>query len=223
MKYYVLDTDVDTFETGPVYQQLKWTNPKKLRPDPVTIANECMNGQRIPNSVVNFDYFELNEGAKLTDILSSPLMNGIVISEKLRKVIEDSNVLGVKYYGLIISTQEKYLSEYSYMHITEIYRDYINYENSIFYVGDLLGNYRRDITIRPKSFQELEDYSKKLIFPEETIFANKIMLSTSFPEKLDFFVLGAYDYSLFISENLKNKIEEEKISGILIKETNIIG
>ena len=93
MQYYTLTYDVDSKETGHAYPQAVFKNPKKLNPNPVLLANMALDGAPLPDNILPFDYFELNKGAKLTDLMSSDFGgNGFLMSKKLKKIIEESNI-----------------------------------------------------------------------------------------------------------------------------------
>jgi hypothetical protein len=218
MQYYTLTYDVDSEETGHAYPQAVFKNPKKLEPNPVLLANMALDGAELPSSILPFDYLELNKGAKLTDLMSSSLRgNGFLISKKLRKIIEESNIKDYQFYDVKLFDKEKEIKGYYYFHSTSFLRDYINYKKSKFYIGDIIRTYIRDLNFTPNSFDDLQKHQKSLPYGEEGVCVKQFYLNPNFPYDLELFRLWAYNYSFFINSKLKETLETKNITGLNIQ------
>jgi len=218
MEYFTLNFIADNKETGFVFPQTIFNNPKKFNPNPVLLANQAIDGVYPPDNILPFDYLELNKDAKLTDLMSSSLRgNGFLISQKLKTILEEANIKDYKFYDVKLFDEEKEIKGYCYFHSASCLRNYINYEKSKFYIGDILRNYIRDLGFIPTKFDDLEKHQKDLPYAQEVVCVKQFYLSNSFPFNLDLFLIRAYNYDFFISKRLKEKIEENKITGVLIK------
>ena len=125
MQYYTLTYDVDSKETGHAYPQAVFKNPKKLEPNPVLQANMALDGASLPDTILPFDYLELNRGAKLTDLMSSSLSgNGFLMSEKLKHIIEESTITDYQFYEVKLFDKTKEIKGYYYFHSTSCLRDF---------------------------------------------------------------------------------------------------
>lgn len=218
MQYYTLKYAVDTKETGPVYPQAIFKNPKKLEPNPVLLANSALDGASLPANILPFDYLELNKGAKLTDLMSSSLSgNGFLMSEKLKNIIEESNIKDYQFFDVKLFDKDKEIKGYYYFHSTSCLREFIDYPKSKFYIGDIIKTYIRDLDFVPTSFDDLEKLQKRLPYAKELVCVKQFYLKNNFPFNLDLFSFRTYNFSFFINSNLKEKLEENQISGLNIK------
>lgn len=220
MEYFTLTHAVDNVETGRAFPQAVFKNPKRLEPNPILTANQAINGTYPPEDILPFDYLELDRGAKLTDLMSSSFGgNGFLVSEKLRNILEQSFIKDIKFYDVILFGQTGEIKGYYYLHSASCLREYIDYEKSTFYIGDILRNYIRELNFKPSNFSDLEKYQKKLPFAEELVCVKQYWLKGNFSFDLDLFQLSAYNYDFFISTKLKNLIAKNNITGIFIKPT----
>lgn len=217
MQYYTLTHAVDTDETGPAFPQADFSNPKKLSPQPVLTANKARNGSYPPDDTPPFDYLELNKSAKLTDLMSSPFENGFLISEKLKQLFIESNIVDYKLYDVILLNHKKQeIKGYYYFHSASYLRDFIDYPKSTFFVGDIIQNYLRDCTAMFSNYEELDSFDKSLPFGEELVWVKQFYLKSSFPFQTDLFRLCVCNIDFFITEQLKQKLEQNNITGIEI-------
>lgn len=220
MQYYTLSYDIDSEETGPVYPQAVFKNPKKLEPNPVLIANMTLDGSALPENILPFDYLELNKGAKLTDLMSSSFLgNGFLMSEKLKKIIEESNIKDYKFYEVKLFDKKEEIKGYYYFHSTSCLREFIDYPKSKFYIGDIIRTYIRDLDFVPNSFNDLEQHNKTLPYGDEKICVKQFYLNNNFPFNLDLFRINYLNYDFLINSKLKDKLEGNNITGLNIQPT----
>jgi hypothetical protein len=217
MEYFIIEHAVDTEETGSTDMQVIWKNPHKLKKNPLLIINSLASNEYPPDEFFPFDYLELNKGAKLSDLMSSPFYNGFIVSDKLKSIFENSNIKSYKFYDIKLLHKRKEVKGYYYFHSASCLKDKIDFAKTKFYIGNLLGNRIRDLNIELNSAEEVVELQKTLKFGEEVIWPKYFYLSNSFPFSLDLFRLCVHNYSIFISKKLKQIIEENNITGVDIK------
>ena len=218
MQYYTITHAVDTKETGRAFPQAIFKNPKKLEPNPFLTANKATDGSYPPDNNFPYDYLELNKGAKLTDLMSGPFMNGFLISEKLKLIFEESTIKDYKIYDVILFNKKEEVKGYYYFHSASCLRNYIDYEKSKFFVGLLSDVPKYDLPI-VNSYNDLVELKKGIDFGD-LIVAKELYLNHQFPYQLDFFRLYAFNYDFFISQKLKTKIVSNNITGVNITTAN---
>ncbi len=218
MEYFHFTYAVDTPETGSVFEQAIFKNPKKLEPNPVLLANKANQGKFPPDDLLPFDYFVLERGAKLTDLMSSSLdSNGFFMNGKLRTIFEKFNLGAHKFYDVKLYNKDKEIKDYYYFHSASNMREYIDYPKSLFSACRLT----RHVYDLPKynSWEELNVINKTL--PDGLdVRAKQLYLKSNFPFSLDFFKLYAFNYDFFISSDFKEIIEAEGMTGVKITPVN---
>lgn len=222
MEYFIIRPAVDTKETGPEYPQLDTFNHiDNTKERPILVANKTPVGE-LPPDDLNFDYFEIKKKkVKLTDIMSSSFIKGFVVSTKFKKILETCNVDKHKFYPIKIKRNNEWITDYYYLHIASNLRNYIDYRKSKFYVGTLLGKEKYEL----ENIDSYEDLIRKNISADkgELIEAKYLYLSSNFPFQLDLFKTNTFNYSVFISGRLKDKIIENNLTGIdIYKASNFL-
>jgi hypothetical protein len=157
-----------------------------------------LNTDRFPESDLALNDFIYSPKATKTDVLSSNDLSfkiGIFINSKVKKVLAPYFNEYLKDYPIKINADNLF-----FIHIIDCYSN-INYARSVF--QDEL-NDRSEV-----QFSCFEEYCSKL--GDTFITAKKICLK----KKLDLFRLP-FDTAIIVSEQLKNEIENAKISGITI-------
>jgi len=214
MEYFRLRYAVDTKETGNVYPQVVFKNPKKLDPNPVLLANKAINGAYPPENILPFDYLELNKGAKVSDLMSSHFENGFLFNKKVKAIFEGSHIEDFKFYDVKLFDKEKEIKDYYYFHSASNLKEFVDYSKSVFTACRLT----RPMYDLPKTntWEELNLLAKTL---ENglSVRAKIFYLKNNFPFNLDFFMLKSYNYDFFITKRFKDKLEANQITGICIE------
>lgn len=220
----MLSTDKKTIGTSG-YPQCK-SVPKSLGLDFSWFDN--------PNSMTNLDnddfpnfkpnlLFELEDKAILTDVISPSNISakGFLISSKLKKILDNFNLMEHRYYGATVISKgiEK---EYFWLHFKDCDEKYlgeINFVSSSFYVANLAFVRIDDIII--KSYKDF--WEKKMNLSMKHILGSKIELSENLKKKnLDLFYFPyVLDYYL-VSKKLYKAINDNEITGFEIKEQNVV-
>lgn len=129
------------------YYLLSWSvNKKEIGYYPQTIGNEFIdeNGElplyskgnitneEFPSDLTNFN-FEIHKKAKLTDVVDASNISarGLLVSEKVKNIMSEFNILNHKFYSASVLFKGK---EYSYywLHIVNTSLEGIDFLNSNF-------------------------------------------------------------------------------------------
>ncbi len=215
MEYFRFSYDVDSEDTGHVFPQVIFKNPKKLEPNPVLMANMANHGQFPPDDILPFDFLEVNNGAKITSVMSSPFNNGFLINKKVKNILEKSCIDNFRFYKIKLLNKKVDLNEYYYFHSASNLKEYVDYPKSLF-SANLLSD--RPVYDLPKvnSWEELNIINKTLS-NGLSVTAKCLYLKSNFPYNLDFFKLYAFDYDFYISNTLKDNLIKNGINGIKIE------
>jgi hypothetical protein len=209
--YYSIENQTNTKEVGPDYPQANClTQP---------YAHEIKF-----NSFPNFEpklIYELSKRAKLTDVLSQAAISahGLLVGERFKIILQGFNLMKHKFYPVTIQTK-KGIEQYYWLHLVDSsFINVINYNASKFYWTK--STFRKDV-IKLTSFDEYQKLKKEngILWG---VSIDEIKLNESFDSNLDLFSSIPFDMGIYVSDRLKKKIEEEKITGIQINEaTNFI-
>lgn len=167
--------------------------------------------------------FELAKRSKVTDIISQSAISadGFIISERVKNILQEFNIIQHKYYEVIIQDALKRIPEnYYWLHTVpkKEFLNWIDYAKSKFY--------RTKYTFRNEDIEisSVNDYynfyknNDRLIWGIE---ADEIKLNENFDKSLDMFIFPDFSFRMTISQKLKDAFIQEKISGIEITEAAI--
>jgi hypothetical protein len=225
MIFYTIEFAANTSETGSTYPQIQKMSPGYDYNSPNSVYALDRKTTEFPDFIPNLDYFVLHNRAKLSDMLSASVLNtcGFIVSEKFKKLIEGFNIIPHQFYDAnVYYKKEKH--PYYWMHIIGSIISYVDYKKSVFFAYH---NYSHNLGyISIDSFEDfvLKKEKIKRDNPTKTvtIWAEKIYLNKNFDSALDFFQIGTFNSQYFISDRLKLKLQENNITGILIKENTVI-
>lgn len=210
------------------YYILTWTvNKKVIGYYPQTVGNECIdeNGdlppyakgyitnEEFPDQLTNFN-FEMHKRAKLTDLVDASNISarGLLVSEKMKNIISEFNILNHKFYPANLEFKGETL-RYYWLHIVNTTLEGIDFLNSNFIEVGYTRRKEKDVEINSH-----EEYDR--ITCDMMIDCDKIVLQPSFKE-YDLFFFPCISSDLFASERLINALKANKITGIEIEESDI--
>ena len=215
MKYYKIDIKSHFPELGRIASSAEGKN--------IANADEyfwAMDKGEILYNVPIFDYFVLESFDKekywewaLFDVHdfigAGSQIPGWFISKKLKKLLEKFKISEPHFYYLskLLYKGEKkdyYIFQFTGKNIYKELTKYINFSKSEFL---------NPATRRIVFFDEINDYiekSEKLYFEKNTDFIKKKIVLN---KKLDFFPMQSFFQDNLVSENLKQAIEENGITG----------
>ena len=208
MNYYRIDNDLETKVVGRKYPQVE--------------CNNLVYAHAIPDfGPCKIKYklsFNLVKGAKLTDVLSTLAISasGFVISERLKMLLESYKLERHEFIPVdIISKDQTY--NYYFLHFYGLDMVHcLDYQQSIFRITkwgfeDLgLKNFDSYESYQAYIKENNEDYS--LMIPIE-----HVVLKEEFKD-LDFFSVPKFHNEIFVSERLKQCLEDNHITGFSFEE-----
>ena len=156
----------------------------------------------------------MKKKAKFTDVLSSTAgpFTDFLISSKVKEIIDSSHVMQHQFFEASIKTNDQEY-EYYWLHLSQPNLvDALNYEESEFYQTEW--EFLNKGPIKIKSY---EHYMKLKAKDEDGSFGvslNKIVLKENFDRSLDLFFLLPFDFNIYVSEGLKDKLESSGVTGI---------
>ena len=190
-------------------------------------AIEEIDYEKIDGEVVAIcKMYDDNDFNKLNDILHST--NEYIINEKALNIFKESNTIDYKLGKAKVLRKEKLFglfkknNSYEYFDLTfpdenasDCY-DWIDFEKSEIFVTDENGE-----KFKIKSHQnELDLISEnKLDSTKSYSFeTKKVVFNKKFDSNIDLFKIPHYSWGIYVSERLKNKLENAKITDIRFAE-----
>ncbi len=157
-----------------------------------------------------------DDKAKLTDVLNEGTLSlkGIIVSEQFRNVVLNNKLHDIQF----IPIEDEQLSNYSFMFFNGELASLIDYEKTCLKVQE----WDPDETVyldvdMPKNREGITNVYKE--YCVGSAFNSLVPINGYYFKEdqkligLDFFRVGYFDLSFYISDGLKKKLEEEGISG----------
>ncbi len=217
VSYYKISPSVDKKITGTKESQIiNFIDPENNSVERTKIYSYI--GLDHINTSLDFTKFKADDKAKVTDILSSNFFSSYyIISEKFKKIIEHFTFHNIIFLDSVVTFKtEKY--NYFILSIIETI-DIVNFSKSTFIVDDLSPALRFGGDIIEVTSNEDYILKSSKIWKEKGfgygLIPTKIVLN--YMSDLVKFPFGM----TLISEDLKQKIEEEKLTGVVFEETDI--
>lgn len=218
MKFYFLDEAVRTEETGNQYPQiLKMSKDHDYDDDNGVYV---FSRVALPSTKPDLRYLILGDDAKLTDMLSAVMLrlNGFLISEKFKNLMQKHKLPEHQFYEAhIMNTKGVQFKYYWLQMLRDNNMKYVDFENSGFIISStsIIQKDLRSIEIRSYSEYLIE---KEKLQPKQIIRISELCLNNEFSKAgLDIFSIPSYKPSWIISENLKNSIHENELTGVSIE------
>lgn len=217
VNYYKIDYSVDSKITGTNGSQI--INFIDTENNSVERTNKYSYlGLNHINPDIDFTKFKADDKAKMTDILSSDFFSSYyIISEKFKEIIEKFTFHNIIFLESIITLKnEKYI--YFIVSIIETV-DIVNFLKTTFITDRLSSALRKGGEVTQVNSND--DYSLKSsqIWNEKGfgygLIPTKVVLNF-----MSDFVKLPFGITI-ISERLKQKIEKEKLTGVVFEETDI--
>ncbi|SHH28602.1 imm11 family protein [Clostridium grantii] len=145
---------------------------------------------------ITFTY-DPNEGNRATDFLCNDL-DWFLVSNRFRNIMESNNIEGIQYLNITVENQlnQKKLKGYSVLNICNLL-DALDLEHSI--------------------YDEFEiDENEKVIFVKQRTLKSEVIKGN------DIFKLKGDNFVNFVSEKVKNLIENNGLTGFDFSEVKII-
>lgn len=212
-RYYLLRNTIDPKQTGisdnDQIAELNIDYDQK-----VFDKYQMMDRRDFEKNLPPLKNFVLAKGAKITNIISSrfiQIVNGLLVDKKVEKIFDNVSISNFKKMDARLFKEQESL-DYKFFYILES-PSIINFKKSEFILTDILGLSKEgDIQFRTAD----EFYNKCKEIGANRIEYRHVVLNRDF----DMFRLPWESY-LCISENLKNILERERITGIEIMDSKM--
>lgn len=212
MKYYILKNSTGD-DIGKEYPQTDGMCLEHRSSEPNCIS--FLPNLEMPGFEPNLDYFVLDKKAKLTDFISTALINasGFIVSKKIKYTLEKFDIAKYKFYPARILFKNKFY-DYYWLHFCEDMSPLIDLANTTF---DLKTSITWNIwnivegNIHFKTYDHfLQKHHDKEILDQ--LFPQKLYFKSNGKKKhiLTFKYLGT---KVLISSELAQAFSNEKITG----------
>jgi len=163
----------------------------------------------------------LRRGAKRTDLLSCSfqgLNTGLLVSNLLGNLIVNSSYYGIQFLETTLEDKQEKKFNYTIIHPYDSGYEYLDYTRSVF---SIVSGFEKKITpIKIVNEQELRNISSQLPYGDNIYIDNIVIQEIALA---DFFMLRSVfpaGRGYYISEKLKNQIENAGCTGIVFTEPN---
>ncbi|WP_071149536.1 hypothetical protein [Bacteroides ndongoniae] len=216
MKYYIIKESINENIVGKDFPQvhkfIKGYNPDA----PKALFSLYKYVESFPDYMPELDGMMLAGYAKLTDFVSSSFSSQLfIISENGRKTLDQYNLCPHRFYPLGLYKRKVKHDYFLLKTILADYIDYVDFEKSSFIEYNIASK---------EKFGEVSVNSKEELFRKrdevekqggvcQTIWGNRIVMNSLFDKELDFFSISWIDSNDYVSERLKNAIEDNGLTG----------
>ncbi|MFC7348484.1 hypothetical protein ACFQO9_17335 [Chryseobacterium zhengzhouense] len=220
LKYYRINYSTDQNIIGSKGAQIdNFYNRSLIKESEIKKYNDNRKNRFIDTSEINVYNFALSTEANLTDILNSNylFLDGFFISNKLKIILENSINENYKILNTSIYKGENLIENYYFFNVIDT--ENINYTKTIFRIDSTLMSWRdggKEIIINNK--EELFEKGWEVVLDDAT---KTILPKKAYINKYTDILRFANSHFIYCSEHLKQKIEEEKLTGVVFEETDI--
>lgn len=211
MKLFRIKTSSETEVIGPEYPQIQTVDGTVDRAAPDSFYKVYANV--FPDFIPNLNYLVLHKDAIFTDVLSAAMISsGFIVSEKTKNILSQHKLPPHKFYPAIVEHNGVFYPNYSWFFYVCDILDYINYQQTDFYISGLFGKKMEDCKDIASS-NLLRSLIEGLPY-DRRVDSNLIYFNEQLLEKLDLFKISLGSYHTYISETLYDALIANSISGI---------
>lgn len=178
-------------------------------------ANSIWNlpNLKAPTFEPDFDCFQLDKKAKLTDVISTSLISacGFIVNDKVKSIFDLFKLPPHIYFPVKILHKKDIITNYYWLHFTDENSINIDFKNSIFELTHPLPFFRTDsIILEGKEFDILT--ASKLANPDYKLFPKKVKLKR--PQNIDFMVFDFLYQPFYASDDMIKAVNNNLITGL---------
>lgn len=221
-KYYKLLPSLDMKVVGVSIQSQKYLpNESWMYWDLDSFIN--VGQERVINFEPKFPIFSLDKKAKITDFIYdiNTGVSWLLINKRFLDIIKNFKVEEYQFYKVKVRTKTGEVLDYFMIFLNHTRdKSYISWENTRF--RQTTRFMQEDIKVLNfQNFEEFDKLKRNLYETNEEIALEYLHLKNS-EISSDLFRLRWVDSGFFISENLKNELESQKITGIRFVEVSVL-
>ena len=172
-----------------------------------------------PDFEPDLDYFLLTKKAKLTDIVSTALINaaGFIVSEKVKNILSEFRLPEHKYFSAKLKYKNQIYSNYYWLHFGSDNAALIDFNNSTFVRRDPILTFNDDMEeLVISNVSDLDNESRKDTV--ESIFPTSLQVNNQ--DGYDFLYFNDFWNNFFIKGTLLEKLLENNCTGCDYKKTS---
>ncbi|MBX3239012.1 MAG: hypothetical protein KIT80_09540 [Chitinophagaceae bacterium] len=210
MEWYLFAPTTDERTCG-AYTQTDGMGPGYNLRGPNSVWN--ISNLKKPDFEPDFDCFMLDKKAKLTDIISTSIINarGFIVSNNLKTIFDNSRLPSHIYYPVVLLYKKERITNYYWLHFIEDNTKDIDFRKSEFELTHPLPFFRTEsVILNNKELSVIE--ANKAANPDFKVFPRFIQLNKSLDA--DFLIFEFLYNKCYISEKLYNDFKTNNISGI---------
>ena len=174
-----------------------------------------------PAFIPNLQYFVLAHKAKVTDFIHNSFISadGFLINQKAKNIMVNFNLPQHIYFIAGVMYHKKMLGDYYWLHLLEEDTHLVDLAESSFYLQNkgLYDDWYEN-EVEPADFKSMEEFAlkrKEVAGSRQYIRSYKLSVKANSLNR-DVYIFTFMHNQYIISENLKNALESEKITGIEI-------
>lgn len=154
------------------------------------------------------------ERVKMTDLLSCYLGPGtdLVVSTKFYSIVSNFMTSKIQVFESLIHKKNENF-RYKWLHFVYNLESFVNYQKSKFSHPKKI--FKKEVEAI-KSQEDLH-FFRKTIDKHYLLESQKLYIKHS---ELDFFVVGYFNQKCFVSEQLKNELEQQSLTGFVFQPSN---
>jgi hypothetical protein len=211
MKFFQIEKSSERKVIGREYPQIQTSGGTVNAKAPDSYYNVYSNV--FPDFIPNLNYLVLHEDAILTDVLSAAVISsGFIVNEKVKNVLSQHKLPPHKFYPATIEHRGVFYQNYSWFFYVCDVLDYINYQQTEFYIGDFFGK-KIESCENITSSNLLRSLMEVLPFGR-AVNSSLVYFNEQLSEQLDLFKVSFGNYGTYVSEALYDALSTNSISGI---------
>lgn len=212
-KYYKIENQIDTEEVG-----RNISSQTDGLVGEITFSSNhsysIFSHHNLPEQFVPTETIKLANSAKQTDFISTGLISGFgfVVSEKLKNILEQFKLVQHKFYPIPLVHKQRKLEDYYWLHMYQPKQEYVDFDNSTFQVRKFSQVIKDEL-----KFKSIDEYweERKNYKPGQLFRIKQLKIKEN---DYDFLYIGVGGIMKLISEELRDKLIEMKITGFKTSE-----
>ncbi len=202
-----------------------WNKPFEFEMPEKSLVSEfyeILKDNGLPDELPEVGKFQLFESSKLTDFIKGSFLEqyGLIVSEKAKTLLTKFNLGKHNYFPITILHKGIDHNNYFFLRCLTNSNEHVDFIQSDFYTQEGFFDKKSKKQIEFGTKEEFTDFIQKTPSHKLNLFADKIILSNTFPD-FDLFEINDYGFNeKFVSEQLANSLG--KLTGItLTKATKV--
>ena len=230
MKYYIIESHLNPKVVGSDYPQswrfTKEYEKRKNNPNAVYSLLERVKNNFSIDFIPDLDGFILSGRAKLTNFVSTSVLDRLFLDEKAKNILQTKCNLGVsKYFDATLYTKKETCKFYYVINFYDII-PHIEFRNCEYYLDYIDETDKIPQEWINSGFKDCETVlSIQKYFPKQLVGVRfkTLVLKRDFDKNIDWFVIKKFGiHNGICSERFKNAVEEAGLTGLVFEPIEVI-